>query len=210
MKKFLAPAVLTISAVLINYFGSILVSIIVFPLYLDSLLTIAVTACCGLVPGLLCAVFSNILLTVFSSASIWFVICHLLTALIAWYVFHLYKRKNPNKEYTIDLFLWVGLFAAIVNGILGNIIVSIVLSSIASRPQVNAVVQGIYVVVHNLQLATHLGGIIENLVDKILSALISFCVFRWYKRIIVTTHHKKFIIIKSHGFEFANANSIFK
>lgn len=75
MKKFLAPAVLTISAVLINYFGSILVSIIVFPLYLDSLLTIAVTACCGLVPGLLCAVFSNILLTVFSSASIWFVIC---------------------------------------------------------------------------------------------------------------------------------------
>ena len=117
---------------------------------------------------------------------------HLLTALIAWYVFHLYKRKNPNKEYTIDLFLWVGLFAAIVNGILGNIIVSIVLSSIASRPQVNAVVQGIYVVVHNLQLATHLGGIIENLVDKILSALISFCVFRWYKRIIVTTHHKKF------------------
>lgn len=200
MKKFLAPAVLTISAVLINYFGSILVSIIVFPLYLDSLLTIAVTACCGLVPGLLCAVFSNILLTVFSSASIWFVICHLLTALIAWYVFHLYKRKNPNKEYTIDLFLWVGLFAAIVNGILGNIIVSIVLSSIASRPQVNAVVQGIYVVVHNLQLATHLGGIIENLVDKILSALISFCVFRWYKRIVVTIHHKKFIIIKSHGF----------
>ena len=191
MKNFLAPAVLTISAVLINYFGSILVSIIVFPLYLDSLLTIAVTACCGLVPGLLCAVFSNILLTVFSSASIWFVICHLLTALIAWYVFHLYKRKNPNKEYTIDLFLWVGLFAAIVNGILGNIIVSIVLSSIASRPQVNAVVQGIYVVVHNLQLATHLGGIIENLVDKILSALISFCVFRWYKRIIVTIHHKK-------------------
>ena len=166
--------------------------IIVFPLYLDSLLTIAVTACCGLVLGLLCAVFSNILLTVFSSASIWFVICHLLTALIAWYVFHLYKRKNPNKEYTIDLFLWVGLFAAIVNGILGNIIVSIVLSSIASRPQVNAVVQGIYVVVHNLQLATHLGGIIENLVDKILSALISFCVFRWYKRIIVTTPHKKF------------------
>ena len=200
MKKFLAPAVLTISAVLINYFGSILVSIIVFPLYLDSLLTIAVTACCGLVPGLLCAVFSNILLTVFSGASIWFVICHLLTALIAWYVFHLYKRKNPNKEYTIDLFLWVGLFAAIVNGILGNIIVSIVLSSIASRPQVNAVVQGIYVVVHNLQLATHLGGIIENLVDKILSALISFCVFRWYKRIVVTIHHKKFIIIKSHGF----------
>ena len=200
MKKFLAPAVLTISAVLINYFGSILVSIIVFPLYLDSLLTIAVTACCGLVPGLLCAVFSNILLTVFSGASIWFVIFHLLTALIVWYVFHLYKRKNPNKEYTIDLFLWVGLFAAIVNGILGNIIVSIVLSSISFRPQMDAVVQGIYVVVHNLQLATHLGGIIENLVDKILSALISFCVFRWYKRIIVTIHHKKFIIIKSHGF----------
>ena len=69
------------------------ISIIVFPLYLDSLLTIAVTACCGLVSGLLCAVFSNILLTVFSGASIWFVICHLLTALIAWYVFHLYKRK---------------------------------------------------------------------------------------------------------------------
>ncbi|MCQ2240021.1 hypothetical protein [Treponema sp.] len=184
MKKFLAPAILTLSAVIINYFGSILASIIIFPLYLDSLLTIAVTACCGLIPGLLCAIFSNILLTLFSSASIWFVTCHLLTALIAWYVFYLYRRKNPNKEYAIDLFLWIGLFAAIVNGILGNIIVSIVLASISSRPQVDAVVQGIYVVFHNLQVATHLGGIIENLVDKILSALISFGVFRWYKKVV--------------------------
>lgn len=183
MRKILVPVILTISAVLINYFGSILASIIVFPLYLDSLLTIAVTACCGLVPGLLCAIFSNILLTVFSSASIWFVTCHLLTTLIAWYVFHTYRRRNPNKEYTIDLFLWIGLFTAIVNGILGNIIVSIVLSSISSRPQVDAVVQGIYVVIHNLQIATHLGGIIENLVDKILSALISYCVYFWYNKI---------------------------
>lgn len=184
MKRFLLQSIFTVSAVLINYSGSLLASIIVFPLYLDSLLTVAVTACCGLAPGLLCAVFSNILLTVFSSASIWFTTCHLLTALIAWYVFYIYRRKNPNKECTIDIFLWVGLFTAIVNGILGNIIVSIVLSSISSRPQVDAVVQGIYVVIHNLQVATHLGGIIENLVDKILSALISYGAFRWYKRIV--------------------------
>lgn len=184
MKKFIAPAVLTISAVLINYFGSILASTIVFPLYLDSLLTIAVTACCGLVLGLICAIFSNILLTIFSSASIWFVTCHLTTALIAWYIFRFYRRKNQDTSYAIDIFLWIGLISAIVNGILGNIIVSIVLSSISSRPQVDAVVQGIFVVVHNLQLATHLGGIIENLVDKILSALISYGVFIWYRKIV--------------------------
>lgn len=184
MKKYLAPVILTVSAILINYFGSILASIIVFPLYLDSLLTIAVTACCGLVPGLICAVLSNVLLTVFSSASIWFVICHLCTALIAWYSLLVYRKNNPDKSYSIDIFLWIGLFTAIVNGILGNIIVSIVLSSISSRPQVDAVVQGIYVIVHNLSLATHFGGIIENLVDKVLSALISYGVYLWYKRIV--------------------------
>lgn len=88
-----------------------------------------------------------------------------------------------RKIQTRDILLWIGLFATIVNGILGNIIVSIVLSSISSRPQVDAVVQGIYVVIHNLQIATHLGGIIENLVDKILSTLISCCVYFLYTKI---------------------------
>lgn len=184
MRKYFPAILLTLSAVLINYFGSIIASVIIFPLYLDSLLTIAVTACCGLIPGLICAFLSNLLLSVFSSASFWFVTCHLLTALIAWLGFFIYKRKNSNSPYPISLFLWIGLFSAIVNGVLGNIIVSAVLSSISSRPQVDAVVQGIFVVVRNLLVATHLGGIIENLVDKILSAVLSYTVYSlWVNKI---------------------------
>ena len=44
--------IFTIASILINCMCSYLAGLIAFPLYLDSLLTIAVTALCGLIPGL--------------------------------------------------------------------------------------------------------------------------------------------------------------
>ena len=74
-------------AVLVNCLGSVLATKITFPLYLDSILTISVTALCGLVPGLLCAVLSNGILYFFDYTMLPFMSCHIITSLLAWLVF---------------------------------------------------------------------------------------------------------------------------
>lgn len=168
----------TVAGILLNFLGSELAGLMVFPLYFDSICTMAVTAYGGLIPGLVCAAGSNLLLTLFQNASFYFVICHILTVITSYIVFRWYSKRNKNSSYNIDCFLWIGFFVAITNGIIGNIIATRILASISSRPQVDAVTQGIYVVIRNLNAATHLGGIIENLADKLISALISFFFYR--------------------------------
>ena len=62
MKRYYFITIFTVASIAINYFCSYLAGLIAFPLYLDSIMTIAVSALCGLVPGILCAVASNFLL----------------------------------------------------------------------------------------------------------------------------------------------------
>lgn len=45
-------------------------------------------------------------------------------------------------------------------------------------PQANIVVQYIYVAFNNQSLANNLAGIVENLIDKFLSAFISFGMYK--------------------------------
>ncbi len=54
---FLAGVILI--ALIVNCCGAVLATKIQFPLYLDSVLTIGVTAIGGLIPGIICAVLSN-------------------------------------------------------------------------------------------------------------------------------------------------------
>ena len=60
-KKLLFITTFTLFSIAINYCCSYLAGLIAFPLYLDSIMTIAVTALCGLVPGVICAFCSNFL-----------------------------------------------------------------------------------------------------------------------------------------------------
>ena len=174
----------TILSIGINYLGSFLAGLIAFPLYLDSIMTIAVVALCGLVPGLICAFCSNLLLYIFAHTGIFFATCHISTALIAWLVFTHERKNHPNEKLlSSDSFMWAGFFAAISNSIIGDTISTFVYGANTSIPQVDNAVQGIYVVIRNLPVAAYIGGTVTNFVDKLVSTTICIFVYRGVKKL---------------------------
>ena len=185
-RKIIFTVLFTAISIGINYLGSFLAGLIAFPLYLDSVMTIAVTALCGLVPGLICAFCSNLLLSIFAHTGIFFSACHLSTALIAWLVFRTERKNHPNEKLlSADSFMWAGFLAAISNSIIGDTISTFVYGANTSIPQVDNAVQGIYVVIRSLPVAAYIGGTITNFVDKLVCAMICLFIYRGIKKIQV-------------------------
>ncbi|MDD6962167.1 MAG: hypothetical protein PUI64_04615 [Treponema succinifaciens] len=190
-RRIIFTVLFTAISIGINYFGSFLAGLIAFPLYLDSVMTIAVTALCGLVPGLICAFGSNLLLFIFAHTGIFFSACHLSTALIAWLVFRAERKKAKTpggvsaneKLLSADSFMWAGFLAAISNSIIGDTISTFVYGANTSIPQVDNAVQGIYVVIRSLPVAAYIGGTITNFVDKLVSATICLFIYRFVKKV---------------------------
>lgn len=186
----------TIASIVINCMCSYLAGLVAFPLYLDSLLTIAVTALCGLIPGIVCAIASNALLCIFANTGILFMLCHISTAVVAHLVFcsERKKAKTPSNQnipytdvsYTTENFMWIGFISAITNSILGDTISYLFYSANTSIPQVDNAVQGIYVVTQSLTFAAYFGGTVTNLIDKVFSATVSLFVYRFYKKSIAS------------------------
>ena len=147
-------------------------------------MTIAVTALCGLVPGLICAFGSNLLLSIFAHTGIFFSACHLSTALIAWLIFRSERKNHPNEKLlSADSFMWAGFLAAISNSIIGDTISTFVYGANTSIPQVDNAVQGIYVVIRSLPVAAYIGGTITNFVDKLVCATICLFIYRFVKKV---------------------------
>ena len=185
-RRIIFTVLFTAISIGINYLGSFLAGLIAFPLYLDSVMTIAVTALCGLVPGLICAFCSNLLLSIFAHTGIFFSACHLSTALIAWMVFRTERKNHPNEKLlSADSFMWTGFLAAISNSIIGDTISTFVYGANTSIPQVDNAVQGIYVVIRSLPVAAYIGGTITNFVDKLVCAMICLFIYRGIKKIQV-------------------------
>lgn len=187
MKQRIFTIVFTVTGISINYLCSYLAGLIAFPLYLDSLLTIAVTALCGLVPGIMCAVASNILLCIFANTGILFTLCHISTAVVAYLVFYFERKKaaslsKTNFSYTTENFMWIGLISAVTNSVLGDTISYFFYSANTAIPQVDNAVQGIYVVTKSLKFAAYFGGTVTNLIDKVFSAAVSLFVYRFIMR----------------------------
>jgi len=186
----------TIASILINCMCSYLAGLVAFPLYLDSLLTIAVTALCGLIPGIVCAIASNALLCIFANTGIFFTLCHISTAVVAHLVFCSERKKaktpsNPNTpytdvSYTTENFMWIGFISAVTNSVLGNTISYFFYSANTAIPQVDNAVQGIYVVTKSLKFAAYFGGTVTNLIDKVFSAATSLFIYRFYKKSIAS------------------------
>ena len=182
----------TIASIVINCMCSYLAGLVAFPLYLDSLLTIAVTALCGLIPGIVCAIASNALLCIFANTGILFMLCHISTAVVAHLVFssERKKAKTPSNQntpytdvfYTTENFMWIGFISAITNSILGDTISYLFYSANTSIPQVDNAVQGIYVVTQSLTFAAYFGGTVTNLIDKVFSATVSLFVYKFYQQ----------------------------
>lgn len=185
-RRIIFTVLFTAISIGINYLGSFLAGLIAFPLYLDSVMTIAVTALCGLVPGLICAFCSNLLLSIFAHTGIFFSACHLSTALIAWLVFRTERKNHPNEKLlSADSFMWAGFLGAISNSIIGDTISTFVYGANTSIPQVDNAVQGIYVVIRSLSVAAYIGGTITNFVDKLVSATVCLFIYRGIKKIQV-------------------------
>ena len=193
-KKIFFCAICVLIATIVNFLGSVLARNITLPFYLDSVLTLALTALCGLWTGITCAVLSNGALWIFYHTSLPFTICHVLTAFCAYIVFRKYQipttTRNTNSQnvmlnsfqyLSIDAFLWAGLWSAITNAISGNVLVSLLFAS-ATSPNVDSSVQGIFVVVPNLTFATYYAGVLTNLTDKIVSAVVSFGAYKLGKK----------------------------
>lgn len=194
LKNILFTCGILAVALVVNCFGSVLATKITFPLYLDSVMTIGVTALCGLVPGLLCAALSNGILFLFDYTMLPFMSCHLITALLAWLVFVHDDKKNAvrpvlerSQSYEIDSFLWAGVWSALSNAVLGNIIAGLLFGARVNRQNAECTVQGIYIVTRNLLYSTYLAGFIENITDKMLSAVCSFGLYEGVRRL-----YKKF------------------
>jgi len=177
-------------ALLVNCLGSVLATKITFPLYLDSVMTIGVTALCGLIPGLLCAALSNGILFLFDYTMLPFMSCHLVTALLAWLVFVHVDKKNAARPmfertlyYEIEAFLWAGVWSALSNAVLGNFIADLLFGARVNRQNAECTMQGIYVVTRNLLYSTYLAGFIENITDKMLSAVLSFIFYEAARRV---------------------------
>lgn len=183
----------TVFATATNIAGSLFAGVIAFPLYLDSVMTIAVASLCGLFPAVLCAVFSNGAMAIFGNTAWPFMSCHICTAIIAYYIFKherkvmnseepkenlLVNKSTKQKSLLIESFMWVGLFSALSNTAIGSSLSNFVFSAKTTIPQVDNAVQGIYVVTQNLTWAAYLGGTLTNLVDKSLSALVSFIAYK--------------------------------
>ena len=187
MKQRIFTIVFTITGISINYLCSYLAELIAFPLYLDSLLTIAVTALCGLVPGIVCAVGSNVLLCIFANTGILFTLCHISTAVVAYLVFYSEREKaaslsKTSFSYSTESFMWIGFISAVTNSVLGDTISYFFYSANTSIPQVDNAVQGIYVVTKSLKFAAYFGGTVTNLIDKVFSAAVSLFVYRFIMR----------------------------
>lgn len=178
LKKILFISIFTLLCITINYLGAKGAAVANFPLYLDSLLTICVVALCGLIPGLICAVSTNMLMVILMGSSPLYTFCHLTTALIAWLLFIRCKKTDPGKDLTIDVFLWAGFFAAISNAILGNIITDKVYGALTGLPQADTVAQAFFTAVNDRILCIYISGFIQNLTDKIISTVISFIIYK--------------------------------
>ena len=173
-----------------NFGGSTLSRSTVIPLYLDSIMTIALTAGFGLVPGIICAVLSNSILYLVDYSMIYFVICHILTAITAWLTFEHFRKFHPAKSFSILPFIWAGLWSGITNTGIGNIIASLIYPVESSVPQIDNITYGLYIAFQNLNLALTISGFLTNITDKIFSAIISFIVYKTIKTAIDYCRHK--------------------
>ncbi len=122
-------------------------------------------------------------MVVFMGSSPLFTFCHLTTAILAFLTFWYFKKHYPkDSEQVLDAFLWAGFFASISNAILGNIIADVVYGALTGRPQADVVAQAIFTAVPNRVFCINVSGIIQNLTDKMLSAGLSFIVFKKMER----------------------------
>jgi energy-coupling factor transport system substrate-specific component len=168
LKIFLAALI----AALLNVLLALLVSRFGAPLYMDSLFTMVVTVRFGLFSGLITALLTNGTLALTGETLFPFVICHLLTVIIV-----AVMAKRGFLE-SITGFLWLGLFAAILNGIVGSVISYYLFGGVTKVHGIDKLVMGLVMTGQSFFTSLYWAGMISNILDKIFSALISYAILQ--------------------------------
>ncbi len=180
IKTFLMTSIAIIIAADLNCSGSLLIRKLTYPLYLDSILTIGITAAFGLIPGIICAVMSHSILYLLDCANLPFILCHILTAFFAWRTFRRKAGKNYqlNRQLPLEIFLWAGLWSGISNAITGNIISMSMFPAETTLKNLDNITYAIFTSTENLNLAIWISGLLSNLTDKMISALLSIIFYK--------------------------------
>ncbi len=157
-----------IAGVFVNVVLSYIMNKTGIPLYLDSVGTIFVAAVGGILPGLITAVLTNVICSIFNEFAIYYTIISVLIASgVSYFVKHEHHRKKVN-------FILLWLFLSVVAGVLGIVFQWLLLG----RPQFDDVARASMTLSDGSPFATFMFSLLIstglNMVDKGVSLAVSF------------------------------------
>ena len=172
-KNVLLNMIAICGGILVNVICAYLTYKAEIPMYFDAIGTIGVAAVCGILPGFLVAVFTNLFCTLFNSFAVYYAIISVLMAL-ATYVY--VKRGYFKKKVRVLDYL---LLLALISGGLGAVVQWLLLG----HPQMIEVDQASEYIATKFGLNYYLCfvviNIILNLLDKSISAGIAVIVLKY-------------------------------
>lgn len=174
--------ILTISAIvvaiLLNGVLSFFNNSLGFPIFMDSIFTIMTAVLFGLWPSLVVGILTNLFIEMingFPGIYMPFIPINLFTALITtWFV---YQKlfETPAQVF------WLIIILAVVNSLLGAMIVSIFFGGVTNLSMDN-IVRGVMITGHSMFSSTFIVRLIVNVVDKGPAVMLSFGIYKWIQK----------------------------
>jgi energy-coupling factor transport system substrate-specific component len=145
------------------------------PFFFDSIATAGVAAIAGLVPALIVALGTNMLVEVFMDfpwTNIPFAVCGMATAIIVW----TFVKKGAFSN--IGNVLLASLLVALANSVLGAIIATFVYGGVTGVG-VDYLVTGLVAAGQSIVSASFWARLPANLFDKTIAVIVAYFVLRW-------------------------------
>lgn len=158
----------SLAAGLANFLLAGVVHLLEIPLYFDSIATIIVSVHLGLVPGLLTAVVTHVLLAGAELVLFPFVCCSMATAVIAWG----FRVRGWLPDY--PGYLWMGLLVALANGVGGSVLAYYLFEGVTEVHAIDRLVMGVLITGRSMLTAVFWAGMLTNLMDKLISVFAAF------------------------------------
>ena len=158
----------SLAAGLANFLLAGVVHLLEIPLYFDSIATIIVSVHLGLVPGLLTAVVTHVLLAGAELVLFPFVCCSMATAVIAWG----FRTRGWLSDY--PGYLWMGLLVALANGIGGSVLAYSLFEGVTEVHAIDRLVMGVLITGRSMLTSVFWAGMLTNLMDKLISVFAAF------------------------------------
>lgn len=153
---------------LLNSFLAGVIHLLEVPLYFDSISTILVALHLGLLPAVVTAVVTHLLLGYTGLVLFPFVCCSLMTALIA------VGFRHKGWLETHAGYLWMGVALAVANGVFGSVLSYALFEGVTMVHAIDRLVMGLLMTGRSILTSIFWAGMVTNLMDKLLSVLLVF------------------------------------